>query len=355
MKIQSINKVKHQKKFEIKSSTISPHITKTSINELRNNQVSFNGLFEGVKIRLKAQENKKDASLILEKSKEYQKQASEITQKSQTLQEISKSVLRKSTRAYSDIKTAMELAKRSGAAAEINPKNDECIRVYKQEGNNFVMREYIEGILLRKAILTDNRLIITDLSPKSSNRYIFNTNTSELLEYSVGIQTSAVGYKTDRKYSFKNYKLTSYDENYHTKPNAYESSQEHYVFKDGVLSMCYMDYHDDFDGFKKAQSVFEFKKDKLVSYTNGLREVKDAVGQKDEVFSFFEENLCHYSQDLKQLNDGTNEADKIYAFHNGKLINAKFGFYLSPKGEEKSDEVFYYNPDTGKFREYVKK
>lgn len=354
MKIQSISDKKIRSNIETRPQIFYSINNKASLNELRSNQVSFNGLFDSLKIKLKAKENKKDAALILAKSKEIQNKADEIMDRSKDLQQASQSIVRKSARIYIDIKTAMDIARANGISAEVNPKNEESIRAFKQDGNKFVMSEYLDGFLLRKAILEDNKLTVTEFAAKRDNQYIFDTKAAQLLQYRTGITRSAVGYRADRVYSFKDNQMITFDEQYHTKPSSYESAEEHYVYKNGSIAQCFMNYHDDFDGFKKAQEVFEFKKGRITNYTNGLRHVEGAVKQKDESFSFFEDKLYLYSQDLKQAEEGADEADKIYIFNNEKLINAKFGYHLGPKGTEKSDEVFYYNPETGKFREYLK-
>ncbi len=355
MKVQNINNTRYQYGLETKPAVFSAFGNKASLNELRNNQISFEGLFDGVKIKLKAQEYKKDATKVLESSKEVQQQAEKVLERSINLRSIAQGIVRKSIRVYADIKSAMDIAKAQNLTLIVNPEDEDNIRVFRQQEDKLVMSEYQKGELIKKAVLDDKTLVVTDCSLDKDNAYIFDAKTSQLIQYSTAIQSSAVGYKADRVYKFNDNQLVVYGEDMQSKPSSYETASDYYIFQNGSLTEYWENYHNDFDGFKKADTHFGFIKTKLVDCARGIKKVEGAVEQRDESFIFSQEDGLHlYSANLKQVVNGDDTADKIYNFYEGRLINAKFGYFLDRYNREKCDEVFYYNYETGKFRSYEK-
>ncbi len=326
-----------------------------TINQNKQNQVSFGAFFDGIKkannkAKLKSQalEIKKNAKEVLINSKKAQRKANEIQIRAKEAHSSAAAIKNNAMSLGIEMKELYHLAvderiqlpRVKVIRQRINDKEKVYIESFDEHGSLYAQARYENGEFQVRKHNPDDTM---DL-------YVFDKDAKVSKEFLKNVRYSAVGLRADEKYVFDGrWNVQGVYKNYQSRFDKSFASEEYFEFIKSRLSQ-YTKGYSNFKGVTAEKDEhYKFSIDGiLVDYIKKLKSEKGVYESKDEHYQYSSDGLYSWHLNDVHIEGGKRTIQKDYTYQDEKLLVAELGYDLTNDDVETVHKVFYFAKDKPK-------
>lgn len=292
--------------------------------QIKNKEVSFNGLFEKKKLK---------------------KEANGYLQTAQNLKKESRFILGGSDFTKYHARVALSISKN----IKVSAKNQ--FPYFKNLLDNATDNESLlseNGVLKCRVVKQDDKIIASTFDPlKGINTFVYDLD-GNLLTYYDSLKNTTDGIESKMKVEFSNGEIVEFDEDYIEMPNGIEKSTKHFSFDSGFISTAYLGYKKDSDetGQIIADECYKYKNNFINSYFKNYSLSQQSIQCSEREFDFEQgfvgPRIAGYKENSGMKN-GKVFGDYIYKFKDGKLISVAISQRVKSSNVEEKAKYFDYD------------